>query len=283
MITTDHVRRTAVLIIAGLVVVGAVIGTALAVSPADAAPSRQGDAPVTVRARRDWQRAGVRLAAGQTVEIVYVAGGWTTWRGVVAPHDAAGDPHLAGPTEPLPGAPKGALVGRIGDAAPFLVGAGGTTVAATADGPLQLGMNDAPLARHDNAGAVELSVTGGGQTVEVVVDAAAEWVPAGLEAAAGMPLTFGAASGGWTFWEPVLAPHSAAGALFPAGPAEALPGAPKGGLVARVGRGRTVYIGNKGVLTADVDGPLQLRINDADGVDLRDNAGAIQVTVTRID
>lgn len=245
-------------------------------------PALQAAEGRAVKARKGWQSAGLRLAKGDRVDIRYLSGSWTTWEGVVAQHDGLGEWHLAGSTEPLPGGPKGALLGRVGSARPFLIGAGDLTWEANAGGELLLGINDAPSAFHDNSGEVTATVTMAGDPVKVAVPAALPWQTTGRLVTEGQAVAFGPSTGAWTFWDPVVPPHGAAGALHAAGPAEALPGAPKGGLLARIKGGAPVYVGNHLSFTADRDGQLQLRINDADGHDLKDNAGSLRVGVERV-
>jgi hypothetical protein len=98
---------------------------------------------VSIQARNGWQATGATIDAQHLTTIACQSGHWTI---AAAPEgcDGAGYPAtVAGPDCPLPGAPKGALIGRVG-VINFLVG-NVTTVPAGLAGPLELGINnDAP-------------------------------------------------------------------------------------------------------------------------------------------
>jgi hypothetical protein len=113
---------------------------------------------VTVRARDGWQSTGIIVDAQQTTTIACQGGSWT----VDPAHggcDGAGYPAWsAGPACPLPAAPTGSLVGRIG-ATHFLVG-NVTTVPAGLEGSLELCIND-------NAATPDLAGKGGRLMVRI--------------------------------------------------------------------------------------------------------------------
>jgi hypothetical protein len=95
---------------------------------------------VAVQARNGWQATGATIDGKHMTTIACQGGNWTI---DLAPGgcDGGGYPALvAGPACPLPGAPRGALVGRIGTSK-FLVG-NVTTVPAGLAGPLELGINN---------------------------------------------------------------------------------------------------------------------------------------------
>ena len=58
---------------------------------------------------------------------------------------------------PEPGAPAGALIGRIGNGTPFLIGANTSPIQVTGNGNLMLGINDDVLT--DNSGQYHVTIT----------------------------------------------------------------------------------------------------------------------------
>ncbi|MEO8084372.1 MAG: hypothetical protein ABI780_11160 [Ardenticatenales bacterium] len=119
---------------------------------------------MTVRAVEGWQDAAVDLTIGEAVAVRYVTGTWTInvagrW------FDADGYPgyypHDAPPPcdrADLPNEQNGALIGRIGDGPPFLIG---NVRALNADraGALRMRMNDSDACLSDNGGSVEVVIT----------------------------------------------------------------------------------------------------------------------------
>ena len=95
---------------------------------------------VTVRARDGWQSTGVTVDAQQTTTVACQGGSWTVDPAQGGCDGAGYAAWSAGPTCPLPAAPTGSLVGRIGSAH-FLVG-NVTTVPAGLEGMLELCIND---------------------------------------------------------------------------------------------------------------------------------------------
>lgn len=122
------------------------------------------DVNTSVDATSSWKNAGY-VNAGKAYTIKYVGGMWTA-----NPNLDAGN--LYGPTgsnvvatQPgyaLPGANEGALVGRVGNNPPFLIGNGASTPAGQT-GPLQLVINDDLDGRYgpgltDNEGQIIVSI-----------------------------------------------------------------------------------------------------------------------------
>lgn len=117
---------------------------------------------VTVQANQAWQDAGLTVSGTQTTTIVYQSGEWSA-----SPDSgmrkANGDPAcIAKPFYTLPGAPEGALIGRIGSRV-FLVGDQATAPAGVA-GALQLCINDDLDGRYgrglaDNRGSLTVKVS----------------------------------------------------------------------------------------------------------------------------
>ncbi len=142
-----------------------------------AAPSRA--VTVSVKGAEAWKGSGIRLEKGQAYSISTVSGPeggvniavglrdgyWDKFNGPAgAPRGEtprSADKANAG-TYPLPDAPVGSLAGRIGaDGPPFLVGSGGSFVAASA-GELFFEVNDSKYT--NNAGSLSVTVTRSGDS-----------------------------------------------------------------------------------------------------------------------
>ncbi len=136
--------------------------------PLQVATTRPAPQPVSavVAANGGWQRTQVTVQAGGQLTIS-ATGRWasapqspnTIARANIPGTDANGYPNTAGQGQTiLPSANIGALIGRIGDGAPFLVGASynGT---APASGVLSLSMNDNSESFGDNSGRLAVNVT----------------------------------------------------------------------------------------------------------------------------
>ncbi len=138
------------------------IVTALACVSAPTVASRLESEPVSayiieVPADRAWGDTGIPLRVGQTFRVAYLAG--QVADGDTALADSAGSGYIcghAGCCEPLPEAPRGALIGRVGRKA-FYIGNGGQFVA-PASGHLLLRMNDCDEGLYDNRGAWQIIV-----------------------------------------------------------------------------------------------------------------------------
>ena len=103
-----------------------------------------------IKARRGWTDTGVELEPGDEATIAYVSGEWSPWPG--GHFDALGsgsDPRCD--CNVLAGVSHAALIGRVGDADPFLVGARFDQPVGQG-GRLWLGINDTRL--DDNGGAL---------------------------------------------------------------------------------------------------------------------------------
>ncbi len=112
---------------------------------------------VRVLADRTWTDAGVDVVTGDRVEVEYLRGMWSPWPG--GSYDAigsGGDPRCD--CNRLMGVSHAALIGRVGEGDPFLVGARWESVVGES-GRLLLGMNDSRL--DDNSGWLEVQVTVG--------------------------------------------------------------------------------------------------------------------------
>lgn len=119
----------------------------------------QQEGVVFVSANERWQSTGAMVRDGDIVSIDYMAGTWTVRGGPAGERNPAGPNGYQGEYLsvglPLTSAPVGALVGRIGNGAPFLVGRG-ARFRAGEGGFLKLMINDQSLG--DNRGALQVKV-----------------------------------------------------------------------------------------------------------------------------
>lgn len=125
---------------------------------------------ITVQATSPWADTGINIQSGSTVAVTYLSGAWTA-----DPKDnndtlytAAGSPDIvvspAQPKYPMVDVNMGALIGRIGEGTPFLIGNGPVSVPDTTSGPLQLCINDDLTGAYgaglsDNKGSVTVQIT----------------------------------------------------------------------------------------------------------------------------
>lgn len=119
-----------------------------------------------IDATKKWQATGVFVKSDtDTISVTRAAGSWTSHSGRRTEKYLDGQGwsgHKAKPGYALPGAPDGALVGRIGDSAPFYIGNRGRVPTQTR-GELFLTINDDLDARYgagypDNDGALYVVV-----------------------------------------------------------------------------------------------------------------------------
>jgi len=109
---------------------------------------------VEVHASDGWTDTGIVIGPGDLLSIHYIAGEWSPWPG--GTYDAigsGGDPNCR--CNVMDAVSHAALIGRIGDNQPFLVGEVYRHVVGEA-GVLSLGINDVDL--DDNSGALEVEV-----------------------------------------------------------------------------------------------------------------------------
>lgn len=111
-------------------------------------------ATVRVAADEPWTDTGIDVGPGDRIEIDYVDGMWSPWPG--GSYDAigsGGDPRCD--CNRVMGVSHAALIGRLGDGEPFLVGKHWESVAGQG-GRLFLGMNDSR--QDDNSGWLEVRI-----------------------------------------------------------------------------------------------------------------------------
>ena len=114
-------------------------------------------ATVRVAAGRAWTDTGVDVQPGEQLTIDYVDGLWSPWPG--GSYDAigsGGDPRCD--CNRILGVSHAALIGRLGEGEPFLVGDHWDAVVGEG-GRLFLGMNDTRLG--DNSGWIEVRIRAG--------------------------------------------------------------------------------------------------------------------------
>jgi len=143
--------------------------------------------PVTTTLAGMWQNTLIGITAGQSV--TFSVAGAQTWFSGALSYTAAGNPAdpTIGNNSPLPGAPRMALVGRIGTTGvPFLIGTS-LVYTATTSGQLYLAPNDDWYAISDNAGGLAVGVCIGGTACSVAVTTT---VP--TSGSAGSPVAFAA-------------------------------------------------------------------------------------------
>jgi hypothetical protein len=107
-----------------------------------------------VSARAAWTETGISVRAGQTV--YFSADGQVRWGSGRrdGPEGESNSPR--NPNRPIPSRPAAALIGRVGDEAPFFIGDDEGPIRVRGSGPLFLGINDDVF--EDNTGAFRVTV-----------------------------------------------------------------------------------------------------------------------------
>jgi hypothetical protein len=112
---------------------------------------------ISVPANQQWTNTGIPVLRGQRISF--------NARGdiMISPTASSGpdgSPAVTNPNVryPVQGAAAGALIGRVGNGAPFPIGSNTQPIAMPANGPLMLGINDDVLS--DNSGSFSVSVSG---------------------------------------------------------------------------------------------------------------------------
>jgi len=126
-------------------------------SPTAVATSGQSaSTQVRVDAKQTWTDTGITVNAGDRV--VFNASGQIAFgQSPGQTSDPNGNPAERRANYPVPSVPVGALLGRIGNSAPFAIGMQTQPLPMPASGRLMLGVNDNELA--DNSGFYTVSVT----------------------------------------------------------------------------------------------------------------------------
>jgi len=108
-------------------------------------------------ADQGWMDTGFLVKKNQAVQIAYLSGAVNDAR--VAMPDASGYGYVCGRQdccEPLPSAPRGALIGRVGQEV-FYIG-NGKTLSMPAAGSLQVRVNDCDAGLYDNRGSLQIII-----------------------------------------------------------------------------------------------------------------------------
>ena len=112
-----------------------------------------GSRRLTLSGRSQWTATGITVRRGEPLTVSA-----TGEIRIGGPSNPTATPGGTGATEaqnPLPAAPTGALIGRVGNGQPFLIG-NQTRIAAPAAGQLFLGINDSYV--QDNEGQFEVEI-----------------------------------------------------------------------------------------------------------------------------
>lgn len=115
---------------------------------------------------------------------------------------------------------------------------------------------------------------------DIIVESTESWQPSGIMVTAGQKVTINHVSGTWTVDKNRLN-HTDAEGNPDAGVSEGepIPYRTKGLLIARIGGGTPVEIGNSGQIDVKYEGELELTINDSPLCCLADNEGSIIVSI----
>jgi hypothetical protein len=111
---------------------------------------------VQVQANQQWTDTGVTVKKGDRV--AFQTSGEIRWG--QSPDQTAGpdgNGSMRNPAYPVPVAAVGALIGRVGNSAPFPIGSNNQPIVMPADGRLYLGVNDNEVG--DNSGAFSVIVS----------------------------------------------------------------------------------------------------------------------------
>ena len=109
---------------------------------------------VNVSARNQWTDSGVQVRNGQT--IYFEASGKIRWGRDRQDGPDGENNSPRNPNRPIPGRPAAALIGRVGDDAPFFIGSDTQGIRVRGSGTLFLGVNDETF--EDNSGSFRVTV-----------------------------------------------------------------------------------------------------------------------------
>ena len=120
------------------------------------AGSGQSVGDVRVDANRAWTDTGLNIRVNDLV--VFRASGRINFgQGATQKAGPEGNESLKRAEYPVSGSPVGGLIGRVGNSAPFAIGANTQPIRMPASGTLMLGVNDNELT--DNSGVFTVAVT----------------------------------------------------------------------------------------------------------------------------
>ncbi|MDP2055817.1 MAG: hypothetical protein Q8L75_19435 [Acidobacteriota bacterium] len=136
--------------------------TAAATEPAPAAPNTAvPEGSIRVPANQQWTATNITI--GRNDRVLFTPEGEIQLSGE-ADDKATANGSLKGrtaPNAPMPGVLAGALIGRIGNGAPFAIGNQSVPLPMTGQGPLWLGINDDAVGDNTGALVVRIIVTRG--------------------------------------------------------------------------------------------------------------------------
>jgi hypothetical protein len=110
---------------------------------------------ITVPGTRQWNDTGITVTANEMISF-RTSGQVSFMRGANSAAGPDGNEKFRHPNYPVPSAPVGALIGRVGNSAPFAIGSQTQPIAMPASGQLMLGVNDDNYG--DNSGAFTVVV-----------------------------------------------------------------------------------------------------------------------------
>ena len=156
--------------ITGLLILGAIIVVLAAfwLRPRFIPVSHPRQAPTTfllsepvsldISASAGWQSTGVLVRPGETIRFQYISGEIRDADGIIRGPYGAG--YTCGDStccEPIPDAPRSALIGRVGGHL-FLIG-DRYAIEAREEGELQLRVNDCDEGLFDNSGSLQMKIS----------------------------------------------------------------------------------------------------------------------------
>ena len=109
---------------------------------------------VNVSARNQWTDSGISVRNGQT--FYFEASGRVRWGKDRQDGPEGENNSPRNPNRPIPGRPAAALIGRVGDDAPFFIGSDTEGIRVRGSGTLFLGVNDETF--EDNSGSFRVTV-----------------------------------------------------------------------------------------------------------------------------
>jgi hypothetical protein len=122
--------------------------------PAVGRPRGLREREANVSARTQWTDTGISVRNGQTV--FFEASGRIRWGRDRQDGPEGENNSPRNPSRPIPGRPAAALIGRVGDDAPFFIGSDTEGIRVRGSGTLFLGVNDETL--DDNSGSFRVTV-----------------------------------------------------------------------------------------------------------------------------
>jgi hypothetical protein len=254
--------------------------------PADAVPQ----ATITVAANTEWTNTGISVRKDE--DLFFNPNGTIQLSGNGSDTASAAGSSRTAPGSPVPQASAGALIGRVGNSAPFLIG-NQTRVNMPASGELQLGVNDDHVADNNGqmtvailrpAGAVATSGTavpapapGNRPAGAITVSGNQAWTPTGVFVRGGQTIQL-SSSGRVQLSADANDVSGPIGSSRNAAAGAPMGNVPAGTLIGRIGNSAPFGIGNLTSVQMPASGPLFLGVNDDH---VNDNSGEYYVVISR--